>query len=52
METRTNEHLAYDAIHFALLSYASNLACSRYVALLRERKEKEAAPKKAKKEND
>lgn len=53
VETRTNEHLAYDAIHFALLSYASNLACSRYVALLRERKEEEAgAAKKAKKEND
>ena len=52
VETRTNEHLAYDAIHFALLSYASNLACSRYVAMLRERKEKEASPKKAKKEND
>ena len=54
VDTRSNEHLAYDAIHFALLSYASSLACSRYVALLREQKEAEqtAQPKKAKKEND
>ena len=54
VETRSNEHLAYDAIHFALLSYASGIACSRYVALLRQQKEAEqtAQPKKAKKEND
>ena len=27
--TRTNESLAYDAIHFALISYAANVACNR-----------------------
>ena len=54
VETRSNDHLAYDAIHFALLSYASGIACSRYVALLRQQKEAEQAlqPKKGKKEND
>ena len=40
---RTNEALAYDAIHFALISYAANVACSRYVAQLRQRKEAEEA---------
>ena len=36
---RSNESLAYEAIHFALLSYAAGLASSRYVTLLREQKE-------------
>ena len=53
---RTNESLAYDAIHFALISYAANVACNRYVAQLRAQKEAEAAPapkkSKAKKELD
>ncbi len=53
---RTNESLAYDAIHFALISYAANVACSRYVAQLRAQKEAEQAPvskkSKAKKEHD
>ena len=40
---RTNESLAYDAIHFALISYAANVACSRYVAQLRQQKEAEEA---------
>ena len=39
LETRSNESLAYEAIHFALLSYAAGLASSRYVTLLREQKE-------------
>ena len=48
------EMLTDGAIHFALLSYASGIACSRYVALLRQQKEAEQAlqPKKGKKEND
>ena len=54
--SRTNESLAFDAIHFALISYAANVACSRYVAQLRQQKEAEAAPAskkaKAKKEHD
>lgn len=54
--TRTNESLAYDAIHFALISYAANVACNRYVAQLRAQKEAEQAPvskkSKAKKELD
>ena len=53
---RTNESLAYDAIHFALISYAANVACSRYVAQLRQQKEAQQAPvskkSKAKKEHD
>jgi len=48
MATRTGESLAFDAIHFALLSYAANVACGRYVALLRERKEAEVPAKKTK----
>ncbi len=43
-----NDTLADAAIHFALLSYATGLASSRYVAMLRERKE-EAAPAKGRK---
>jgi len=54
--SRTNESLAYDAIHFALISYAANVACSRYVAQLRAQKEAQQAPvskkSKAKKEHD
>ena len=53
---RTNESLAYDAIHFALISYAANVACNRYVAQLRAQKEAEspapAKKSKAKKEHD
>ena len=56
MADRTNESLAYDAIHFALISYAANVACSRYVAQLRQQKEAQQAPvskkSKAKKEHD
>ena len=56
VEGRTNESLAYDAIHFALISYAANVACSRYVAQLRAQKEAQQAPvskkSKAKKEHD
>ena len=39
LESRSNDSLAYEAIHFALLSYAAGLASSRYVAMLREQKE-------------
>ena len=56
VEGRTNESLAYDAIHFALISYAANVACSRYVAQLRAQKEAQEASvskkSKAKKEHD
>ncbi|MEG1658554.1 MAG: DUF1836 domain-containing protein [Oscillibacter sp.] len=55
MEDRTGEdELADAAIHFALLSYASGVASSRYVSLLRERKEAaEPLPaKKVKKEKE
>ena len=49
--------LADDAIHFALLSYAAGVASSRYVSLLRQRKEaQEEKPsrsrEKAKKEKE
>ena len=52
--SRCNQDLAYDAIHFALLSYAANLACSRYVAALRQQKEaeQEQNAKKPKKERE
>ena len=52
VSTRDNDSLAYDAIHFALLSYAAGVACSRYVSLLREKKaaDSSAPSKKAKKE--
>ena len=45
MEDRTGEdELADAAIHFALMSYAAGVASSRYVTLLRQRKEaREAA---------
>jgi len=43
---RPNESLAYEAIHFALLSYAANVACSRYVSLLRQQKEAVEAEEK------
>ena len=53
---RTNESLAYDAIHFALISYAANVACNRDVAQLRQQKEAESSAvskkSKAKKEHD
>ena len=57
IDTRSNESLAYEAIHFALLSYASHVACSRYVSLLRQQKEtaesEEKAPKgRGKKEKE
>ena len=38
-ERPDNDTLADAAIHFALLSYATGLASSRYVAMLREQKE-------------
>ena len=47
IDTRSNESLAYEAIHFALLSYAANVACSRYVSLLRQQKEAEQTAEKA-----
>ena len=44
---------ADNAIHFALLSYAAGVASSRYVQLMRQKKEAEASQgKKAKKEHD
>lgn len=55
MDDRTgDDELADAAIHFALLSYAAGVASSRYVTLLRQRKEQsETAPgKKVKKEKD
>ena len=55
MEARGEDiSLADNAIHFALLSYAAGVASSRYVQLLRQRKEAEAASqgKKAKKERE
>ena len=51
-----DSNLADSAIHFALMSYAAGVVSSRYVALLRERKEQEAAAtepsKKRKKEKE
>ena len=47
IDTRSNESLAYEAIHFALLSYASHVACSRYVSLLRQQKETAESEEKA-----
>lgn len=45
MEDRTgDDELADAAIHFALLSYAAGVASSRYVALLRSRKEQAEEP--------
>lgn len=45
MEDRTgDDELADAAIHFALLSYAAGVASSRYVALLRQRKEQAEEP--------
>ena len=53
VEGRTNESLAYDAIHFALMSYAAGVVCNRYIALLREQKDaSQSAAKKPKKEHD
>lgn len=55
LDSRSNESLAYEAIHFALMSYAAGVVCDRYVALLRQQKEAEAeaAPtKKPRKEHD
>ena len=53
MADRSVDSLAYEAIHFALLSYAAGVACNRYVALLRQEKGVEApAAKKARKETD
>lgn len=51
VETRSNESLAYDAIHFAILSYAAGVASSRYVSLLRQQQEeKTPSSKDAKKQ--
>ena len=36
LDERENHSHADNAIHFALLSYAAGVACSRYVALLRQ----------------
>ena len=54
MAERENASLAYEAVHFALVSYAAGVACNRYIALLRQQKEAEQAaqPKKAKKEEN
>ena len=53
MTDRSNDALAYEAIHFALLSYAAGVACNRYVALLRQQKDaQQPAPKKSRKEHD
>lgn len=51
LEKRSNESLAYEAIHFALLSYAAGVVCNRYVSLLRQEKEETPpATKKSRKE--
>ena len=47
-----NDTLADAAIHFALLSYATGLASSRYVAMLRAQQESEAPAKGRKKEKE
>ena len=50
-----DDTLADAAIHFALLSYATGLASSRYVAMLRAQKEATGeltAPKGRKKEKE
>ena len=55
MEDRTaDDELADAAIHFALLSYAAGVASSRYVTLLRQRRQEvePTAEKKAKKEKE
>ena len=57
MEQYTDEAaLADAAIHFALLSYAAGVASSRYVALLRQRKEQpekaSKPPKKGRKDKE
>jgi len=54
MESRSNESLAYEAVHFALASYAAGVACNRYIALLRQKKEAEQPQptKKHKKEQE
>ena len=54
IEDRDEAALAYEAIHFALLSYAAGVASNRYVSLLRQKKESDQgnAPKKSKKEHD
>ena len=49
------ESVADRAFHFALLSYAAGIACSRYITLLREQKgleEEPAKPAKRKKEKE
>lgn len=56
MEGRTDDgSLADAAIHFALISYAAGVASSRYVSLLRQRREADKGSKsheKAKKEKE
>ena len=57
MESRpAGDSLADAAIHFALLSYAAGVASSRYVALLRQRKEQpeksSKPPKKGRKDKE
>ena len=47
MEDRTgDDELADAAIHFALMSYAAGVASSRYVTLLRQRKEAQGEEEK------
>ncbi len=52
----SDSSLADSAIHFALMSYAAGVVSSRYVALLRQRKEQEETehepPKKHKKDKE
>jgi len=52
MEAYSEEDAVDAAIHFALLSYAAGLASNRYVSLLRDRAESEAAAKKPKEKSD
>ena len=49
---RENASLAYEAIHFALLSYAAGVACNRYIAMLRQERGEDAQSntKKSRKE--
>ena len=53
LSQRDNASLAYEAIHFALASYAAGVVCDRYIALLRQSKEAQPTDtKKSRKEHD
>lgn len=54
MEARggQEDQLADAAIHFALISYAAGAASNRYVTLLRQQRDGDQPPKKAKKDKE